>query len=186
MIMNFVDIVTGFPITLGVSVIANVAAVAGYYFFVIPMIDEKKKTADKMTELEDELDHFRENKRRDSDLAIDKILKSQVEINSALTKLESASRTDPNREIQEVLKMLERMEDGLNDSDPKTLTALLELKSTLTNLSEHVNNARTHDGNMNNMMNEIIRFLHTISDKQSQIIGALLGMSRIQDRNRSI
>lgn len=182
--MNVLDFLITTPLPTAVATIVAIAAAAGYYFFVIPMMVENKELKEDVKKLNGELASARETKRRENDVAIDNILKSQTDISNALARL--STEMNPIKGIADVLKMLEDMEDTLDKRDPNHLTLFTEIKAMLHSLSEHVNNTRNNDTNIQNLLNEVIRFLHTISDKQSQIIGALLGMTRIQDRNRSL
>lgn len=177
--MTLIETIFSGPITTVVAVVIAIALLAIAYFFGLPMFDELKKLRAENADLKKQIDDTQESE-------VSKLLSQNMKFSSDLQALTTELRNNPEKVMERIVHAIEKLDDELGKKDHQHGAVFEEVRQTLKSIVEHSNNSKSRDDGLTNLMHEVIRHLHNISDKQSQIIGALLGMSRIQDRNRSL
>lgn len=184
--MDVISSLASNPLPTAIAAIVAIAACLGYYFFVIPLMDEHKKLKEKYETLVEEHEEGHAGKFTEQ---LGEIQEAVHRLRDALT---DGSQNDANK-----LKMLEDFFSEISkyhitvDRGHEDLQGELEkLNSLIRKVSEFsqtfVAGAKARDDSIDRLLVEVNRNMNSINEKQSQILGALLGMSRIQDRNRGI
>jgi len=177
--MNGIEVLVNTPLPTIASVIVAVACLIGYYLFVLPLISENRQLKKDNKELEGKLDVV-------SDTTLNKLLDQNLRFNEVLQRLEADIKNNPDKAVEKIIQALDKLDGMMDKKDSVAITAVAEIRTMLSNIVEQHHGSKSRDDMLHTMMQELIRAMHNISDKQSQIIGALLGMSRIQDRNRPL
>jgi ABC-type transporter Mla subunit MlaD len=170
------------PVATIVAVAVAVAALAGYWFFVIPLLDDHKKLKIELDSVREENRKLQDSGQSDVNLNLESILQHNASVNKILLDLQSDIQKNPDRAFERIQEALTNLKDNGKDSS----SALNELRMTLHSILEHVQNTRLRDETLHNHISELLRYMYGINEKQNQIISALLGLSKLQDNNRGI
>lgn len=187
--MDIVEALASNPLPTSIAVVIAVAAILGYYFFVIPLMDDHKKLKEKSSAQEEELERLK--------TAGDRRFTEQLdEINLALTTLRSSfeegdtDRLEKFKKIEAFVAESSKYHADLHQNGNYLQTQIDELSKSLQKMGDgaqaFVNGAKVRDDSIDRLLSEVNRNMYNINEKQSQILGALLGMGRIQDRNKGI
>jgi hypothetical protein len=187
--MDIVQALASNPLPTSIAVVIAVAAILGYYFFVIPLIDDHKKLKEKSKAQEEELSVLK-NK------GDERFISQLDEINLALSTIRSSfeegdtDRLEKFKKIEAFVAESGKYQSDLHHSSVHLQSQIAELSMALKKMSEDalvsVNSSKVRDETMDRLLTEVNRNMYNINEKQSQILGALLGMGRIQDRNKGI
>lgn len=183
------DVITSLasnPLPTSVAAVVAIAACLGYYFFVIPLIDDHKKLKRKHDLLLSEMEEGSTGKF----IAELKIIKKAItEVNTAL-----AAGISNNEEklklVEQFFAEMTRLQATMDREHEDLYEETEKLAVALQRLTEFaqtsVASSKARDDSLDRLLSDVNRNMHNINEKQSQILGALLGMGRIQDRNRGI
>jgi hypothetical protein len=178
--MDALTTILNSPLPIAISAIIAFAACAGYWFFVIPLIEESKNLRQQNKDLQDRLDselktHFKDN---------------AASLEAIAVGIRNCDISDINARLSELHKILESQNVALIRSLEVNIN---QVQSVLGAIELQLRNAKGVDGNMKKELSDIIRLLDNISsdvddisDKQSQVTGILTGMSIAQSINRSL
>lgn len=183
--MDFIQTIFSSPLPVAISAVIAVACLAGYWFFVIPLLEEAKTLREANAELQSKMgDEFELQKanvqRFMQDLATS--LHSQQNITELVTVVGSLKLAIDHQTTA--------LSGGLERMFAEVQEALESLSSTLNNTSETY--TRKHDDirreveRLGRLLEQLTRQVADISDKQSQVAGVLTGMSIATTLNRSL
>lgn len=171
----------GNPLPTSIAVLIAIAAILGYYFFVIPLMEDHKKLKAEFKELQSQKPEARDQA----------LLKKLASLEAAVKQMHSTveaadNATALNKAIADIdLFISSSSRDASNvHAAVKEMTA--ELRELRRSVSLSTDSAKIRDDSLERMVTEVSRNMNSVNEKQSQILGALLGMGRIQDRNRGI
>ena len=187
--MNIVAALLANPLPTSLAVVIGAAAILGYYFFVIPLMEEHRKLKARNQELESKIEELNEG---DSEGISEQLEYLEQAINT-LKEAMLEGATDRNGKIHEVAELISEFRSNhvTFGKDNENLQHQMEnLSASLQKLNEGVQSfvagAKARDESINRVLVEVTRTMSNINEKQSQILGALLGMGQLQDRNRGI
>lgn len=179
--MDFIATIFSSPLPVAVSAVIAVSACAGYWFFVIPLLEEVKVLRVRNKELQDNLEvelrtHFKDNSDKMDNLA---------------TSIASCDIKDVSTKLSELKAILEAQNSALihsievNINQVHTILGNVEtqLKSEGGTGNDKI---RGELSSINKLLDDIASDVDDISDKQSQVTGILTGMSIAQSMNRSL
>lgn len=168
--MKNIDVLLSSPLPVMVSVIIAVGCLSVYYYYVIPKLEELRKATSKNDELQGKLDT-----RDGTDF---ELLKQQfARFEQLLTSVQrDMVNPDHARQMQDVLT---RVTEQVSANEVNRKAAQQELIAAL----KAIETAQTHS---RSQLDELLRQMQGVNDKQSQIVGALLGMGKLQERNRGL
>jgi len=186
--MDIISALAGNPLPTSIAVLLSISAILGYYFFVIPLIESHKDLKEKHEELQD-----RVNAAGESSFSL--LAKQLEEMETALHKLRQAleiGSTESGEKLQQVEKVIsDTIKASASNKDTAELMPKIEALSfavsKLTdNLTSHNADTNAREDSLERQIVELTRSMTNLNEKQNQILGALLGMGRLQDRNRGI
>lgn len=184
--MDVISSLVNNPLPTALAVVIAIAACLGYYFFVIPLMEEHKKLKEKYEALVEEREDTHSSKFVDE---LNEIKKSVHCLKESLTDGTQDSLTkltameDFFAEISKYHITVDRGHEDLQDELEKLNTLIQRVSDSSQTF---VAGSKARDDSIDRLLVEVNRNMININEKQSQILGALLGMSRIQDRNRGI
>jgi len=177
------------PLPTSIAVVIAIAALLGYYFFVIPMMDEHKILKEKAAQLEDTIERMRGG----SDT---KFQTELVSIEAALNALRvilsdgALDRTQKFKQLEAFVASVGTYQDSDRHLSSSLQQQIDEISRSLQEIivvtQSTAAGSRVREESVDRLFTEVNRNMQHINEKQSQILGALLGMGRIQDRNRGI
>lgn len=187
--MDFVSALSSNPLPVSISVIIAVACLLGYYFFVLPMIDENRQLKEEKKEMEERL--------RDQGVEANAAFVENINsIGHAITDIKESMSSDSNLCAQryelvgELVESVSNLQHTLERGTTDMTNQLLDFGKSLQSLRDlsqsHFATDSVRAAASDRVHQELNRNLVALNEKNSQIIGALMGMSRLQDRNRSI
>lgn len=163
------------PIATIVAVIVAVGALGYIWYHCLPLMEEHKKLKEEHAKLQKE----KEGKVGEN---LQTLLDSHNAMSKLLTDMQAEITKNPDRALERLQEALAYLKDGDKDNN----TALNELRFVINSILESVQNTKMRDETMHVNINELLRYMYSINEKQNQIISALLGISKIQDNNRGI
>lgn len=187
--MEFVTALAGNPLPTSFMMLIAVASILGYYFFVIPLIESHKALKLEHAELERKM----EAKEREDETALFRKL-SEIGLCVDQVKIFLNDKTSENankvNNMETMLRTLLESHHALSKEHSHFLEQLLSLCSETRELNTAIkaltSDSKAQNDQLERMLIEVSRNMSNLNEKQSQILGALLGMGRIQDRNRSV
>lgn len=187
--MEIVAALAGSPLPTSIAVLIGIAAILGYYFFVIPLMESHKKLKAEHQELQEKFNAKREEE--DGRFAL-----QLGEVESAIHTLRESLLEGSAENGEKLLKVEQFVADiskthstfGTESSSLRVQHEAFskELHELSSSLKEYMAGAKARDDSLDRLLSEVSRNMSSVNEKQSQILGALLGMGRIQDRNRGI
>lgn len=183
--MDAIQTIFSSPLPVAISAVIAIACLAGYYFFVIPLLEEVKalrtSNSDLQRKLGDEFELAKANMQRFmQELATG--MQSQQNITELVTIVGSLKAAVEHQSTA-LSGTLDRMFEEVRES-------LAKLGSALTNTSD--TSTRKHDeiqreiDRLGRLLETLTRQVSEISDKQSQVAGVLTGMSIARTANRGL
>lgn len=166
------DVILNTPVPTIVALVIAIAALAGYWYFVLPLIAEVK-------ELRDSVKKYKSGEDSDITSRLSELLTTSKEFNDTLLRLREDVEKNPD-------SALERLQEEFNKMKLDERSSLSEIKAAVLAILEYSRTSQVRDESFHQLLTELIRHMQASSDKQSQIIGALCGMSRINTSNRSL
>mgnify|MGYP005840544711 CR=1 FL=1 len=187
--MKFLDALASNPLPTSIAVVIAIAAILGYYFFVIPLMDDHKKLKEKSNYMEKELELLKTK-------GDERFIQQLDEINNVLAALrESIDENDTDRlekfkKVEEFVATSSKYQSEIHTKHGYLHTQVEEISRSIQKITEVTqalnNSSKIQDDSVNRVLSEANRNMQNINEKQSQILGALLGMGRLQDRNKGI
>lgn len=187
--MDTIQAIVSNPIPTSIAVIVALLALVGYYFFVIPLIEEHKKLKQKLQSIEDD-------KTCKEGAALAEQKEQLEEIQSALGQLKTfvevgdQGHLDKVAQVEELISKTNVFQSSSVAENKQLQLEIVEINNVLGQitklLEEASRQAKSHDASIARTIQDSINLLHGINEKQSQIIGALLGMERMRDKNKGI
>lgn len=187
--MDIISNLASSPMPVSIAVIIAVCCLLGYYFFVFPIMDENKKLKEERDAKEAHYEEQYAELNRSFLQQLTSIEGSVVGLRADFVRstVDVEARYDEVKELLEAMSqhntLVDRNTDDIEDQVGR-------LKEALTDLGEQLRTAfassRAHDETLDRMVRDVENKIASLNEKQSQILGALLGMNRLQDRNRGI
>ena len=183
--MEFINTIFSSPLPVAISAIIAIACLLGYWFFVLPLLEDVKtlrETNATLTQkLGDEFELQKANMQKfTQELATN--LQSQQNITELVTIVSSLKLT-VEQQSTALGSTLGQMFEDVRDS-------LDKLGSVLTNSSDtsvHKNDdLRREVERLGRLLESMTSQLRDMSDKQSQVAGVLTGMSIAKSMNRGL
>lgn len=172
--MDFITTIFNSPLPVALSAIIAILACAGYWFFVIPMLEEVKTLRTRNNELQDMLQgefkrHLEQNLVKLNNMASTfdnishkEILTALIELKEMLAEHNTNALHKVETNVSAIFKVLARMETKMKTKPTAELTEITK------------------------MLNTILAEVDDIGDKQSQVTGILTGMSLAQSLNKRL
>jgi len=187
--MNIIASLASNPLPTSIAVVIAIAALLGYYFFVIPLMDEHKILKEKAVQLENTL----ETMRGGADTRFHTELVSIEASLAALREILSdgaLDRTEKFKQLEAFVASVGTYQDSDRHLSSSLQNQIDEISRNLQKIGEVTQTtaagSRVREESVDRLLTEVNRNMQHINEKQSQILGALLGMGRIQDRNKGI
>lgn len=187
--MDIISALAGNPLPTSIAVLVSISAILGYYFFVIPLMESHKKLKEDHRELRDNY----ESRNNDS---ASEIASQLGDVETALHALRqalmdgSAESGEKLKEVQKVISDTIQNSSGSSREAADLVYKIDSLNQAVAklneNLTSHTADTNAREDALERHLVEVSRSLSNVNEKQNQILGALLGMGRIQDRNRGI
>jgi signal transduction histidine kinase len=178
------SIFTNNPLPVTLSVVIALACLAVFYFFVIPLFAEVKQLKAENAEL-------RESQREKDNGSIDLIQLQLETLDTTLTQFKEVITQEGNAGnsssfVDELLTTVTGLHELVEGHANGNVSNIQDIRTSLHRITEMTKGNRIREESLDRSIQEVMRTMRDMSDKQSQIIGALLGMSRLNDRNRGI
>lgn len=182
--MEFIQTIFSSPMPVAISAVIAVACLAGYWFFVIPLLETNKR-------LQEQNDELQKRVSGEFDQQKASIQKFMQELTSAMQNQQNIT------ELVGAVNALRAIVENQSHALGGTLTRMLDdVKDTIVRLSNVLDatsetSARKDDEirreveRLGRLLESLTRTVADISDKQSQVTGVLTGMS-IAGANRSL
>lgn len=185
--MDFISVLTNSSLPTAVAVVIALAAIMGYYFFVIPLMGEHKELKEKYEALVKDRDN---GEIGEFSVKVGVLEKALHGLKTSLEK-DSSDKAKKLAEVEKCISDLAvKQETHLNRGNGTLHEDIERLQSAFRRMAEtaqtYMANSSAKDDSIEKDMTELLRQMSTLNEKQSQILGALLGLGRIQDRNRSL
>lgn len=183
--MDFMQTILSSPLPIAVCVVITAACLAGYYFFVIPLLEEVKTLRDQNSDLQRKLGDEFELQKANVQKFMQELatsLQSQQNVSDLVT-IVGALKSAVEQQSTALTGVMERM--------------FLEVRESLDKLSEVLDTAFDHSKQgrsdvqreverLTRLLESLSRQVSDISDKQSQVAGVLTGMSIAKTMNRGL
>jgi len=182
--MDAIQTIFSSPLPVAISAVIAVACLAGYWFFVIPLLEEVKTLRETNVELQSKLGGEFEQQKASIQRFMQEVMtgvQNQQNVGE-LVSVVNALRTTVEQQTNALNSTLVRILDDIQES-------IARLSPVMTNISE--TSARKDDEirreveRLGRLLESLTRTVADISDKQSQVAGVLTGMS-IASMNRSL
>lgn len=183
--MDFIQTILSSPLPTAIAAVIAASALAGYWFFVIPLLEEVKELRSQNSNMQnrmgDEFDSQKANVQRFMNELASSI-QGQQNINELVTS------------IEDLKQAVDQQAKSLGGNFAQTLsdirTALSALNQALSNTSEAANRKdeeiRREVERLGRLLEQLTRQVADISDKQSQVAGVLTGMSIARQQSRDL
>lgn len=173
------------PLPIVVTSIIALASLAGYWFFVIPTLEEVKVLRERNTELQATM--------------VEEVKNQTLGLKATLESLQSDVADREN--INELLVAIRGMCSSLDQYHGSTSASLREVLGAVRQATESVRNVvdgHSSDGarasenisrevdRLGRVLDQLSRQLTDVSDRQSQVAGILTGMSIAKSSNKSL
>lgn len=183
--MDFINTIFSSPLPVAISAVIAVACLAGYWFFVIPLLEEVKTLRTKNVELQSLLgEEFVQQKasvqRFMAELATG--LQSQQNINELVAVVASLKSTI-EQQHHALSGSLERMLHELQEIVRRLVSAVDNTTDSSGRKDEEI---RREVERLGRLIESVSRTVADISDKQSQVAGVLTGMGIAKGMNRGL
>lgn len=182
--MDAIQTIFSSPLPVAISAVIAVACLAGYWFFVIPLMEEVKTLRETNVDLQIKLGGEFEQQKASIQKFMQEVMtgvQNQQNVGE-LVSVVNALRTTVEQQTNALNSTLVRILDDIQES-------IARLSPVMTNISE--TSARKDDEirreveRLGRLLESLTRTVADISDKQSQVAGVLTGMS-IASMNRSL
>lgn len=183
--MDAIQTIFSSPLPVAISAIIAVACLLGYWFFVIPLLEEVKKLREANASLQSKMgDEFELQKAN-----------LQKFMQELTTSLQSQNNISELVAIVNSLKVAVDHQSTALDSSFRQLAedvrdSLDSLNTALSNTSD--SSTRKHDDirreveRLGRLLESLATKVMEVSDKQSQVAGVLTGMSIAKTMNRGL
>ena len=182
--MDAIQTIFSSPLPVAISAVIAVACLAGYWFFVIPLLEEVKTLRETNVELQSKLGGEFEQQKASIQRFMQEVMtgvQNQQNVGELVSVINTL-RTTVEQQTNALNSTLVRILDDIQES-------IVRLSPVISNLSE--TSARKDDEirreveRLGRLLESLTRTVADISDKQSQVAGVLTGMS-IASMNRSL
>lgn len=187
--MDIIAALAGNPLPTSIAVLVGICAILGYYFFVIPLTEDHKKLKadyDALTK------KFEEKQKEDASVFATQLgdLGYSIQVLREALLEGSAESGEKLKEVEKFISDLNQFHVNFGRNN-ESLQSQVEILGTAMNrlndnLTTHIAGSHARDDSIDRLLVEVTRSMSNVNEIQNQILGALLGMGRIQDRNRSI
>lgn len=187
--MDIIAALAGNPLPTSIAALIGICAILGYYLFVIPLMeDHKKLKAEHAALIKKHEDRQNEDGTAFS-TQLDELLNSILNLRSALLE-GSAESGEKLKDVEKSISNINQFHETFGRDRESLQSQVQQLSLATAKLSEtlttHIAGAKARDDSLDRHLVEVTRSMSNINEIQNQILGALLGMGRIQDRNRGI
>ncbi|MNQ21842.1 hypothetical protein D3C85_349700 [compost metagenome] len=183
--MDFMQTILSSPLPIAVCAVITLACLAGYWFFVIPLLEEVKTLRDSNTELQKKLGDEFELQKANVQKFMQELatsLQSQQNVTDLVTMV-GALKSAVEQQSTALSGVMERMFHEVRDS----LDKLGEVLDTASDSSKHDHtDIQREVERLTRLLESLARQVSDISDKQSQVAGVLTGMSMVKSMNRGL
>lgn len=183
--MDFIQTILSSQLPIAVCTVIAVACLAGYYFFVIPLLEEVKTLRDSNADLQKKLgDEFELQKAN--------IQKFMQELATSLQSQQNVA--DLVTVVGALKSAVEQQSTALTGIMERTFLEVRESLDKLGSVLDIASDSSKHDRGdlqreverLTRMLESVSRQISDISDKQSQVAGVLTGMSIAKTMNRGL
>lgn len=183
--MDSINTIFSSPLPVAISAVIAVACLAGYWFFVIPLLDEVKTlretNSSTQQKMGDEFELQKANVQRFmQELAAS--LQSQQNITELVSTV-SSLKLAVEHQTTALSGSLERMFEDVQEALERLTSALNQTSETSTRKHDEI---RREVERLGRLLEQLTRQVADISDKQSQVAGVLTGMSIAKNMNRGL
>lgn len=187
--MDLIAALASNPIPTSIACVIAIACLAGYYFHVLPLMDDHKKLKNEKAALDEAL-------RNGGTASVGEVLHHMAAFERILSAVQETLQNNVKAyeakyaQLASTVAEIQKHHITADKSDENLHVEVENLRNNIARLSElthsFVAGSQARDESIDRLLQEVNRNMQNINEKHSQIIGALLGMSRLQDRNRGI
>jgi len=182
--MDAIQTIFSSPLPVAISAVIAVACLAGYWFFVIPMLEEVKTLRETNVELQSKLGGEFEQQKASIQRFMQEVMtgvQNQQNVGELVSVI-NALRTTVEQQTNALNSTLVRILDDIQESIARLSPVISNLSETSARKDDEI---RREVERLGRLLESLTRTVADISDKQSQVAGVLTGMS-IASMNRSL
>ena len=182
--MDAIQTIFSSPLPVAISAVIAVACLAGYWFFVIPLMEEVKTLRETNVELQSKLGGEFEQQKASIQRFMQEVMtgvQNQQNVGE-LVSVVNALRTTVEQQTNALNSTLVRILDDIQESIARLSPVISNLSETSARKDDEI---RREVERLGRLLESLTRTVADISDKQSQVAGVLTGMS-IASMNRSL
>ena len=187
--MDTITALATMPIPTAVLGVSAFLLLLGYRFFVIPMIDEVTMLRKKNVELQKKVDDKIEGSASAVASHMEQLLVRFEELHAFYQRESSVLKSD-HEKLSAIVSGLAQSHielDKLSDSIKDDVTDVRHDISRMVDMFQSFLSAsRSRDESLDRILRDLERSMTSIEGTNNQILGALLGMSRLHDKSRGI
>lgn len=185
--MDFPSIIINSPLSTGIATVIAIVSLLGYYFFVIPMIKEKEIDKARIIELETE--------RRNLQDAINSQLALKLDVLNRIVEELQRTLDDQSEQTESCYRGIDALSEAvakvrLSIESGGYSTQFERMQNSISNVLETTRSAslatQSREDSILHTIAQLQSSINSINEKQHQVLGALMGLSRIQDHTRGI
>jgi archaellum component FlaC len=182
--MDAIQTIFSSPLPVAISAVIAVACLAGYWFFVIPLLEEVKTLRETNVELQSKLGGEFEQQKASIQRFMQEVMtgvQNQQNVGELVSVI-NALRTTVEQQTNALNSTLVRILDDIQESIARLSPVISNLSETSARKDDEI---RREVERLGRLLESLTRTVADISDKQSQVAGVLTGMS-IASMNRSL
>lgn len=182
--MDAIQTIFSSPLPVAISAVIAVACLAGYWFFVIPLLEEVKTLRETNVELQSKLGGEFEQQKASIQRFMQEVMtgvQNQQNVGELVSVINTL-RTTVEQQTNALNSTLVRILDDIQESIARLSPVISNLSETSARKDDEI---RREVERLGRLLESLTRTVADISDKQSQVAGVLTGMS-IASMNRSL
>lgn len=182
--MDAIQTIFSSPLPVAISAVIAVACLAGYWFFVIPLLEEVKTLRETNVELQSKLGGEFEQQKASIQRFMQEVMtgvQNQQNVGELVSVINTL-RTTAEQQTNALNSTLARILDDIQESIARLSPVISNLSETSARKDDEI---RREVERLGRLLESLTRTVADISDKQSQVAGVLTGMS-IASMNRSL